>query len=94
MSYVEYYADTMLWTAVVTFIVGWLFTIVVFWLWLRHGSRLAQVPCPRGGDALVEYREREGGRAEVSACPLRSDGRQCRHECAPAIERAAARLHS
>lgn len=93
MTYLEYYADTMVWTAVVTFALGLAAALTVLFLWVRHGSRLAQVGCPHGGSALVRYSEAPNG-VEISTCPLRADGRACSNACAPALQRAAARLRA
>ena len=91
MNYTDYYAETMAWTGLVTFLVLFGTLVVMGALWLRKGSRLAQVGCPQGGSALVRYEERPGA-IDVSSCPLRADGRSCGQECSPALERAAARL--
>lgn len=92
VNYTDYYADTMLWTAVITFIFAAGSALLVGALLLRKGSRLAQVACPQGGSALVRYADEAGGCVKVSQCPLRADGRSCGQECSPALERAAARL--
>lgn len=93
MTYLEYYADTMLWSAVVTFALGLAAGLAVLFVWVRNGSRLAQVGCPHGGNALVRYSEVRDG-VEISTCPLRADGRACSNACAPALQRAAARLRA